>query len=363
MRWIKVFFVLYAAAFMAVTLTRVQPWFSLQPDIPPLVPGIYLALLAIVSAVSVDQKRFPSRFWIEISYGLAAIWVAILAYPDIKAIPSRNATDYSGLVAILIVIASIIGSVWAAQVLLRRLLKDEKPVHQWIERSAPAVLLGVGALCVLASLTLTITPEGRGWQVLVGRHSWVTQTFNIFYSSSLGERFEWLGLIFGRTGRALYALGLISALLALLLLGSAKFSSEAIRRSRLLFPVTATNLLFSLYLLQDFYWGAYNGLEKKLWAALLGALCWLSTICFGIWLARRVASGSVQSWQLRALITFQLPFVAVLSFLFGDMVLIESQGLVLLVIGALVQNFGCMFLLTQQSQGKLSFSRTPDFSI
>ncbi len=363
MRWIKIFFIFYAAAFITVALTRVKPWISLQPEIPPLVPGTYLVLLAIIWVVSREERGFPSGIWVKISYGLALIWGGVELYPDIKGLVSKNGGAFSDLVATLVLIAWILASVWVAQLLLHRFSREGKNGRGWIERSGAALLLGLGAFCVLATLSLTITPEGSGWHVLIGNASWVTQTYNVFGYSSAAEKYQWLAAIFGRTGRALYACGLISALLVLLMLGRAKFSVDRVRGSKLLLPIIATNVLYTMYLLHDFYWGAYGGTNTKLWAASLGALCWLGAIGFSGWAARLIANGSVQLWHVQAMVCLQLPFVAVLFFLFADMILIESLGLILLVIGALLQNFGCMILLARKAEEITVLARTADCSI
>jgi hypothetical protein len=310
-----------------------------------LFPSTCYVALALAFWRSNDPDKLPGKPWLRAVFWLSAIMVVI-----------GLSTEWSDgditVRASLLMAAVCSGFMCLVYVCLhggQALMNGFRPKIQRelsrARRLVATLCITAGALTVLSTLLLKITDgsPGTGWDVIIGRNVWITSHYNLATAVIFGPTIQWLAPIFGPTGRAFYAVGILSSVALIVLLVFARFSFEKLLGMPLLRPAMASQILFFGYLLNDLSWGAESVSHEPI-LATIAAICWLAEILFVAFIARTIANGTAKPWYYPLLIAFLIPLVIEQVVLAGLMLLVGAPGLIALVLGTLLGSIGCFML-------------------
>ena len=339
MRSVPIFLTIYALLLATVTVASM----FVSEAMNVTYAAAAMLYLAVVSWRKAPPFEAPGKSYFRLLFWCGSVIALVMM--TLTAIERPSSPD--GPVRVGLILATFVGWLFVCarggQWLARNFYQTEKPAPNSAHRWSAVGVMAAGAVVQLATLFLkiTFTNPGTGWNVVRGKESWITGSFNFATAVFFGPDIKWIAIVFGPTGRAFYVLGLCSAVALLVLLALRKGSLERILASRAFRPIAAIQILFCGYLVTDFCWGAET-LNAHRILSTLALVCWLAGIVAVLYVVRGIVTGKADAFQLAMLVGLMTPFAMTQAMLVVLMLLADSPGLIALDIGALVSAFGCL---------------------
>jgi hypothetical protein len=292
-----VFYCLAAVFFQTDRQAGGDPARKAQPTLRDTTPlftlaaVLYLPLLATIGREGWKEGE-RTRSALSISLGFCFILLCLsFAYEQTSSLAEGTARGEAGRL----------------EKLRQRIGRRFLGVAGWLH---PGMLLGAGAILVLASLLLPVTDGPNGLAFLLGKESWITSISEVTGGIDAIQSTKAFG------GRVVYVIALGLAATAVILMFRRESRSPISKPSRLWTGLTGLSSFLAIYSAADLNFGwlglSTENRDVQHWTLFcLWLMLWLLPLALWVWLSfiGRAAGAAPRTPSLRWLILLFLPVV------------------------------------------------------